>query len=172
MPVALRAVLVQRADLVVVVTRVVAYPTGVSFQVETRAGSRQVAEQFDEEMHLTPRVMRRNLAERGLWLGVILADGSSAATYGGAPGRIVAHGATEEKTPPDGPLLSEHGGGGGGGSWEWRYWLWPLPPPGELTFVCEWPGLSIPETRLTVDVTPVCDAAKQAIVLWEPFRGY
>jgi hypothetical protein len=33
--------------------------------------------------------------------------------------------------------------GGGGGSdryWTQQYWCWPLPPPGPLTFVCEWPA--------------------------------
>lgn len=57
-------------------------------------------------------------------------------------------------------------GGGGGGAWDGEYWLWPLPPPGPLAFVCEWPARGIPQTRSEVDASLVCDAAEQAEIIW------
>jgi hypothetical protein len=57
-------------------------------------------------------------------------------------------------------------GGGGGGRWEHRNWLWPIPPPGPVAFVCEWPALQIPLTRTTLDAEVIRDAARRAVVLW------
>ena len=46
------------------------------------------------------------------------------------------------------------------------FWLWPLPPPGPLTFVVEWPALGIAETRAETDATAVVEAAASAAPLW------
>jgi hypothetical protein len=58
------------------------------------------------------------------------------------------------------------GGGGGGGRWSHANWVWPLPPPGPLTFVCEWPGLDIPLTRVAMDAERIRDAGGRAELLW------
>jgi hypothetical protein len=42
----------------------------------------------------------------------------------------------------------------------------PIPPPGQLAFVCEWPALQIPLTRATLDAEVIRDAARRAVVLW------
>jgi hypothetical protein len=42
---------------------------------------------------------------------------------------------------PAGPILRTFLGGGGPRSSFWRWWAWPLPPPGPMEFVCEWPAL-------------------------------
>ena len=63
-------------------------------------------------------------------------------------------------------MLLELGGSGSDGTWSQSYWLWPLPPAGDLTFVCEWPALDIPESRASVDTAPIREAATQAITLW------
>jgi hypothetical protein len=65
-----------------------------------------------------------------------------------------------------GPVMKVRAGGGGLLSREWRYWVSPLPPPGPLAFVCEWPALAIPESRTEIDAEPILDAASQSIVLW------
>lgn len=72
---------------------------------------------------------------------------------------------------PDGPLLSHRGGGGGGGNWSSSLWLWPLPPPGTIDFVCEWPSEQLPETRVTVDTAPLLEAATRAETLWPEDDG-
>jgi len=47
-----------------------------------------------------------------------------------------------------------------------RFWLWPLPPPGPLAFVCEWPKKGIGERRVDIDASVVLDAAARAEPLW------
>jgi hypothetical protein len=89
--------------------------------------------------------------------GVQLADGSKA-VY-------------EEATPfgdqePAGPVLASAGGGGGGRSWNFAVWLWPLPPPGPLAFVVQWPAKGIPETWQQADAGSIREAAERAEVLW------
>lgn len=61
------------------------------------------------------------------------------------------------------------GGASWGGEdlgWQGDFWLWPLPPPGPLAFVVEWPSENIELTRHKVDVALLLDAAAQSEVLW------
>src|SRR2546430_3515945 len=67
---------------------------------------------------------------------------------------------------PTGPVLFPDGGGGGGRRYDMRYWVWPLPPPGPVAFVCEWPAFGIPESRAELDARPILDAAARALGLW------
>jgi hypothetical protein len=46
------------------------------------------------------------------------------------------------------------------------YWVWPLPPPGPVTFVCEWPAHGIGESRADVDARLIREAAVRAVPLW------
>lgn len=88
-----------------------------------------------------------------LRFGIEFADGRRV-TNVGAPGRGPGE--------PEGPVLWGMGGGGGGGRWHQDFWVWPLPPPGPLGFVCEWPAAGIPLTRVDVDAQLVTDAAARA----------
>ena len=58
-------------------------------------------------------------------------------------------------------------GGGGGAAFDWQLWLWPLPPPGVVTLVCEYPHVGIALTRYEIDTAPLLEAASQSIKLWE-----
>lgn len=42
------------------------------------------------------------------------------------------------------------------------YWVSPLPPPGPVTIVCEWPVAGIPISSVEIDGQRVIDAARQA----------
>ena len=57
-------------------------------------------------------------------------------------------------------------GGGGGAAFDWQFWLWPLPPPGVVTLVCEYPHVGIALTRSEIDTAPLLEAASQSIKLW------
>ncbi len=59
----------------------------------------------------------------------------------------------------------QDGGGGGGRRYDMGYWVWPLPPPGPVTFVCEWPAYGIPENHVVVEGALFLAAAGRAITL-------
>lgn len=67
---------------------------------------------------------------------------------------------------PAGPVLRTGGGGGGGGNWRQSQWVWPLPPPGTLTLVCEWPAMRIELTRSELYVQSIREAAARAQVIF------
>jgi hypothetical protein len=94
-----------------------------------------------------------------LRLGVQFADGD-VATNLGRPSF------PSPDSEPTGPVLLSDGGGGGGRRYDMRYWLWPLPPPGPVSFVCEWPARGIPESRAELDAQLILRAAERAIHLW------
>jgi hypothetical protein len=76
-------------------------------------------------------------------------------------------GRAEDDTPPEGPVLMHAGGGGGAnGDSVHDYWLWPLPPPGKLVVVCEWPAFGIPETSAEIEAELILEAADRARAMW------
>jgi hypothetical protein len=69
-------------------------------------------------------------------------------------------------TEPDRPILHPYAFGGGRGQRFSRWWAWPLPPPGRLEFVCEWPALGLAETRASIEAQLIRDAAQRSVLLW------
>ncbi|MGH2928694.1 MAG: hypothetical protein ACRDL8_10880, partial [Solirubrobacteraceae bacterium] len=67
---------------------------------------------------------------------------------------------------PESPVLNGRGGGGSTSSWHQRFWLWPLPPPGPLGFVCEWPAAGLTRSRVDIDAQSVIDASARAQVVF------
>jgi hypothetical protein len=89
-----------------------------------------------------------------LRVGVQFADGRSATSIGG------------HDRPVGGPVVWCLRGGGrggaGGSSFNQGYWISPLPPPGPVAILCEWPVVEIPLTRREVDARTILDAAERA----------
>jgi hypothetical protein len=106
-----------------------------------------------------PGVQSQQLPPEVLRFGVQFADGSKATNVGGD----LPH---DPAVAPAGPVIVPGGGGGGGGRWHQSLWVWPLPPPGRLLFVCEWPAAGIPLTRFEIDAHLVIDAAARAQVVF------
>jgi hypothetical protein len=73
---------------------------------------------------------------------------------------------SERPQAPAGPVLSLGGGGGGDGNWRQSIWIWPLPPPGRLTFVCQWPEANIELTSNDIGAQLILDAATRAQVIF------
>jgi hypothetical protein len=156
--VAKELVLARAADAVVAVSSLTAFPNGFSFTVtvalrtEDRHGRLlRLAfhrDAFDGEP-LTPEFLR---------IGLQFADGSAVSNVGGGSD-------APWLTDPVGPLLLPDSGGGGGRRYDMSFWVWPLPPPGPLTFICEWPAAGIRESRAEVDGTLIHDAALRAVPL-------
>lgn len=159
-PVALQVVLHRSDQLAIAVTGIVAFRTGFMFSVLTKATA--VLEEMEPHWMWRHRRLREGLPDDLFRFGVQFADGRKATNLNSPFG-----GLDPDQVPDGGPVLSERSGGGGGGSWKQGYWLWPLPPPGELSFVCEWPAHGIAETRIAIDAPPIIAAAEQAVVLWD-----
>jgi len=68
---------------------------------------------------------------------------------------------------PTSPKMSDTGGRGGrdreGGSWGEGFWVWPLPPAGQLVFVCQWPAAEIPLTRFELDAGVILNAVPRGL---------
>jgi hypothetical protein len=52
--------------------------------------------------------------------------------------------------------------GGGESRFDQAYWISPLPPPGRVVVVCEWPAVEIAVGRLEIDARLILDAAERA----------
>jgi hypothetical protein len=156
----IEAVLAQSATGAVCLSRISAYPTGITFDV--------VAIQRDSEMDFQPFTVWRYAAGEKEWprelvrVGVLFPDGRSATNLRDEQ--------VQWRRPKD-PVLAECGGGGGGGRWNQGFWLWPLPTDGALTFVCEWPAHGIAEARFAIPSEPIREAAGRAQVVLELDHG-
>lgn len=140
-----------------------AYPEG--FELEIRASTSVAYHELAREGDGSgPDVFGRHwpmvgerrdvLPPQLLRVGVQFADGRIATSIGG------------HDRPVGGPVMDALRGGGGGGGRESRfrqgYWISPLPPPGAVAVVCEWPVLGIPVVRQEIDARLIGDAAGKA----------
>jgi hypothetical protein len=153
-------VLARTAKVAVLISRLAAYPTGFEFQLI------MLSDDADEDLEPCLFEMRRHrrrssegpeIPSEILRLGVQFADDSKATNV--SPDRF---GGSERS----GPILMEMGGGGSTGRWRQDYWVWPLPPPGPMAFVCEWPAFGIPLARQELDAAVILDAASRAEVVF------
>ena len=148
------------------VSRLSAYPTGLEFDLLAIAAPDAGDEVLDpmlfgpQSHRLRRRTVGSEIPDEMLRFGVEFADGRRATNTGG-------RGAPRPETEPAEPVLTSGGGGGGGGRWRADMFLWPLPPPGRLVLVCEWPAAGIPLTRTEIDARTVHEAAQRAQVIFE-----
>jgi hypothetical protein len=149
----------------VAVTKLGAYPVGFELDLVVLASD-------EDEDELDPMIMgpmRRPGAHRAdakhdmLRFGIQFSDGSKVTNVNNRRGDMHPGG----DGPPSAPVMNTGGGSSGGGDWRQRLWVWPLPPPGPLTFVCEWPAAGIELIRVEVDAQPLIDAAGRAEQIFE-----
>lgn len=155
--VAVELLLARNERAAVAVTKLGAYPVGFEFDLLVLTGDED-ADELDPMLHgpMHRPGRRRDDAQRDmLRFGVELADGTRATNTIGRE-----HWQWDE--PPATPVLRTGGGYSGGGEWSQRMWVWPLPPPGPLAFVCEWPAAGIGLTRHEIDAQLVIDAAARS----------
>jgi hypothetical protein len=141
--------LVARTDtLAVVVDGLLVYPTGFDFDLAVRRRPGH------------PPGRRGHVWGEELRLAVRFADGRSADND---PRRRPRPSGDQ---PPDPPLLYQSTSGADGG----HVWLWGLPPPGPLTFACQWPTEQIPPSQAELDAGLILEAAQRATSLWPDQR--
>lgn len=127
--------------------------TKVAYHELARAGDETGPDPFGRHW---PMVEERRdvLPPQLLRVGVRFADGRTATNIGG------------HDRPVGGPVMNCLSGGGWGGGGESRfhqgYWISPLPPPGPVELVCEWPAVGIPVAHREIDAQLILDAAERA----------
>lgn len=162
----LREILVSDPRVVIALVDCVAFSNGFEFWIAVRS-----REDIDSrQMGFGPPHPGGSEPEKGLQLGVQFADGRAAAT-GEHPSRewmaqMKMHAEGREPGLGDGPILGPMSAGGGGKRWDFRYWVWPLPPPGKLTFTCEWPSRSLALTAHEVDASEIRRAGSASTTVW------
>lgn len=162
---ALELVIASSARAAVYVGRCSAYSTG--FELEVRVLLAAGAQDLDPSLngpHHRPGSRSGSNYEDMLKFGVEFSDGRKATNV-----RLLGIAGEE----PQAPVLWSMGGGGGGGRWRQEFWVWPLPPPGPVWFVCEWPAAGIALSRAETDAQQLHDAAARAVALFpdEPRAG-
>jgi hypothetical protein len=82
-----------------------------------------------------------------------------------ADGRLASNISGHDR-PVEGPVLwplAGHGSGGGSkSSFSQGFWVSPLPPPGAVTIVCQWPVVDIPISSIELDGELILDGAERA----------
>jgi hypothetical protein len=133
------------------------YPTG--FQFTTHVVTEDEWSELDPFAidHSLHAGRRSCVPPEILRLGFQFANGSKATNTGSA-----IFDEEEDGHRPTSPCMSSSGGRSFEGASERTFWVWPLPPPGALEFVCEWPAAEIPLTRVELDATPIIEAASRA----------
>lgn len=171
--VAINFVLARTPRVAVTVRHITAFPTGFEFEVV--AAARVEGEVWDPMHGLAgfrggPGQRGGEMWEEILRFGIQYADGSKATSVGppmigpGTSQTVSFTGPQDERK--QGAMLVPQGGSSGGAVATQRFWAWPLPPPGPLAFVCEWPKYNVALTRHEIDADVIREAAKRAIELW------
>jgi hypothetical protein len=150
-------IVASNAEVAVYLASVTAYPTGFKFDVfVVSADNGSELDPFDFE-HRMVAERTGEIPPGQLRLGFLFAGGSKATNTGKYFGWYDESGA-----PPDAPLMRGMGGVGGYGHQQQSFWVWPLPPPGKLEFLCEWPEAGIALTASELDSGAIIEAASRS----------
>lgn len=157
-PMPFAAVLAKNDDVAVLVSGMVAYPSGFSLNVSAIRRMEWAAPLHPFDMHPWPGQPERD-ASKILLFGMRFADGSKV-TSGRNPFAHLHSGQPMART------LMPGGGGGGGRRWTQAFVCSPLPPPGPMSFVVQWLEYDIAQTEVEIDASLILDAADRADPLW------
>jgi hypothetical protein len=159
-------VVAQNEAMAVYLASISAYPSGFEFDVFVLVADRSSElSPFDPEYRMLAQHTGEIPSEQ-LRIGFLFADGSKATNTG-----EYFNWYEESGAKPDAPVMSGVGGRGGeDGRWHSAFWVWPLPPPGKLELLCEWPEAGLPLTRHEIDPQPILEAAARAHVVFPPER--
>jgi hypothetical protein len=152
-------VLARTDKVAVCLTHLAGYPKGFSFEITTLTDpeDQSVDHLMLEQHRLQREPVPEGIPPELLRLGVQFSDGGKVTNVGGR---------RFDSSRPSDPVMIGGGGGGGGGRWTQQQWVWPLPPPGTVQIVCQWPAADIPLTTTEFDAQVLLDAATRAQVIF------
>jgi hypothetical protein len=133
---------------------ITAYSVGFTFRVRFVLRNVDLNEVFQHPMsvHRDGRI-----TDRFLRLGVEFADGLRATNL-----EQFVTDERKEDTDPD-IVLDTRGSSGR----SIHAWIWPLPPPGQLSLLVEWPSAGVELTRVELPGDEILEAAALSTPLWE-----
>ncbi|MDG4767295.1 hypothetical protein O7632_24850 [Solwaraspora sp. WMMD406] len=147
----------------VILTSVLAYPTGFEFEISAilrvpeAAATVETARRPDAATG-PPRPRTPVDGVGGLQVMVRFADGTALSSP------------PAERSPvdrePAGPLLRPVLASTDEQRHDARFWVWPLPPDGLVTVECSWPARDIPHSRVEISGALIRQAAAGAVELW------
>ena len=145
----------------VCITHIAVYPSGLIVALMTlRRDTRDLRDLSDPHLaspHASPRTVDDD-SEETLGFGVGFSNGSFA----------VSEAATSFDPRGDSVevKIRRLGGRGSYVKWEQEYWVWPIPPPGEVRFICEWKTAEIQEGEVRLDAATLRHASRRAIKIF------
>ncbi|HVM06821.1 MAG TPA: hypothetical protein VM345_00025 [Acidimicrobiales bacterium] len=161
-------VLARTEEVAVAVWGITVFNDGFEFSVACLAKTRQRHRLRMHQFELMHQVRAGGaIPDEFLRFGISCADDTTVTNL--RPGfDWGTHTADGDHTSPSAAqrVLMPGGGGGSDRQWTQTYWCWPLPPPGPVTFVCEWPAFGIGETRHEIDSGPIREAASRSTPIW------
>jgi hypothetical protein len=147
-------------DVVLLLAGLRSYSTG--FEVDLCAVMRRAQRRSEPfwAMHGPGPYSDDPVPDDVLRVGIGFADGSVVTN-------VDRHmGAVDLDNEPRRPFLMTGSSHGNQRRYDATYWIWPLPPPGPVKFVVEWPSLRIAETHHEIDARPILDASARALDVW------
>jgi hypothetical protein len=155
--VALQLVLARNERAAIYIGRCAAYPTGLEFEVRVIVAP---GVEVPDPSMMGPRARLgcgTSNRDEMLKLAVQFPDGRKVTNLD-----FGLRGSGE----PSGPVLVGLGGSATARSWQQEFWCWPLPGPGKLAFVCQWPAAEITLCRTEIDTSLIREAAASALELF------
>ncbi|HSI92982.1 MAG TPA: hypothetical protein VK925_05745 [Jiangellaceae bacterium] len=159
--------LLARSDrAAVVLTSVLAYPSGFEFHISailrepasTRAEMAQGRAEAFSAGAAVPRPRTFVETAGGPELTLTFADGTTLSN--GRPGPLPEH------DVPGGPVLVPVEATTDDRRRDARFWVWSLPPEGPVTIECAWPAQEITYGRVEISGALIRQAAAGAVELW------
>ena len=158
-------ILLARSESVAVaIDRITAFPNGFEVVLAgvpnpelLSSGGRPLFDLLRTDPIPPPNVQTEEVPPEVFRFGMQFADGSKATSLDRRPTR---------ESEPDGPVLLGTSRGWSVERWSAHYWCWPLPPPGSMRFVCEWPAAGIELTAVEFDGRRLRDAGAELRPLW------
>ena len=156
-------------EAAIFLTRLAAYPAGFEFDVEL-VTRRPAPDESFELMYRARRGPGDEPPPELVRIAIEFSDGRRTTSLGGMmEGSSTSLHAVDGEESPD-PMteitMTPSSGGGSDRHSYQTYWVWPLPPEGNLRFVCEWPAFGIPETSVELDSAPIREASERAVSVW------